>query len=268
MSVSAPSEVGISRPRIARGHSLHVVAHLVSREFRLRYRRAVLGWLWALLVPLLKFGVMAFVFSKVLAVKVENFPAYLFSGVVFVTLFTSGATSATNSIVQRANLTLRAGLPRWAIPVVSVLTDAIDLAVSIPVLITIAIVTSTGVGPSLLFLPLIVIVLTALTLGVGMLLCTWNVFHRDVRVLVEVVMLLAFYLSPVFYDPKSLPSPYRRIIELNPLAVILKSGRNVTIYNRAPDWGTFIPVSVVSFAILAVGWLVFQSRAGLFGDEL
>lgn len=245
-----------------------MVLHLVSREFRLRYRRAVLGWLWAILLPLLRFGVMALVFSKVLAVKVDNFPAYLFSGVVFVGLFSAGVTNATSSIVNRANLTLRAGVPRWTIPTVSVLTDAIDLAVSMPVLLAIAIVTGVGLGPWLVVLPLVLLVLTVLTLGVGLLLCTANVFYRDVRVLVEVLMLIVFYLTPVFYDPKTLPDSYRRFIDRNPLAIILDAGRSVTIYGRAPDWGRFLPASAFSVLVLGIGWMVFQSRSASFGDEL
>ncbi len=268
MTLAAEFPVPIKRHRASRWQPWQLVLHLVSREFRLRYRRALLGWLWALLLPLMKFGVMALVFSKVLSVKVENFPAYLFSGVVFVGLFSAGVTNATSCIVNRANLTMRAGIPRWTIPTVSVLTDALDLVVAIPVLLAIAIVTGVGLGPWLIVLPLVLIVLIVLTLGVSLLLCTWNVFYRDIKVLVEVLMLLVFYLTPVFYDPKVLPPNYRRIIELNPMAIILAAGRNVTIYGRSPDWGKFIPAGAFSVLVLGIGWLVFQSKSASFGDEL
>ena len=115
-------------------YSWDLVTHLVAREFRLRYRQALLGWLWAVGTPLTRLVILTYLFTQVLPLGIENYPVFVFTGLVAWQWFSGGLTSATTSAVDRRDLLFRPGLPRTAVPVVSVLTDGLDYLAALPVL--------------------------------------------------------------------------------------------------------------------------------------
>ena len=213
----------IMEPRFRKQrYAFELCLHLVGREFRTRYRRSLLGWFWSVAVPLFRFAVLGVVFGKLLKNDTTNFASFLFSGLIFWQWFASGVASATKSVLQRSDLLLRPGLPRWTIPLTSVLTDGIDLVASLPVLFLVVVLDGGSLTPWLLLLPFTLGIELLLILGLGMLLCAGNVYLRDIGFLVDISLLMGFYVTPIFYSIMSIPQKWRWIIEWNPMATLLE----------------------------------------------
>jgi lipopolysaccharide transport system permease protein len=251
-----------------RRYAFDVCTHLISREFRTRYRRSVFGWLWSIAQPLFRFLVLGIVFGKLLKNNTPHFASFLFSGLVFWQWFSSGVGSATRSVMDRTDLLLRPGLPRWTIPLTSVLTDGIDLMAALPVLLIVLLVDGRSLSFWLLLLPGVLLVQLLLILGAGMLLCAGNVYFRDVGFLVDIMLLMGFYVTPVFYQASTIPQRWRWIVDWNPVSGILRSERDVVLYGRMPDWTSLSRVALFAVGVFAVGSYVYNRTSGRFVDEL
>lgn len=248
-------------------YGFDVVTHLVGREFRLRYRRALFGWLWAVGTPIARLVILAFVFTKILPLGIENYAVFLFTGIIAWGWFAGGVISATVSAVDGRDLIFRPGLPRAVVPVVSVLTDGLDYLAALPVLAAFLILHD-GIPLTALALPAVMAVQLLLTLGLGFALCAANVYLRDVRLVVDVVLLLGFYVTPVFYAADSVPERYHLVLDLNPMAYILGAYRDILIAGRLPEAGPFLGLTLACAAVFAAGYAVFQWASPSFVDEL
>ena len=250
-----------------RRHTVEVVSHLVHREVRLRYQRSVLGWLWTIGNPLARLLILSFVFTRVLPLGVPNYAVFLFTGLIGWTWFASAVTSATSCAVDRRDLMVRPGVSRTVVPVVSVLSDGINYAAALPVLLVFLAVTS-GIPATALLLPFVLAPMVALILGLGLALCVAHVYLRDVRLIVELVMLLGFYMTPVFYSPEIVPPAQSWLLALNPMAWALDSQRRVLVDGDLPDPETFGALVVVSTVVLLVGLRIYNRASATFVDEL
>lgn len=266
MIVTYGAGAGSMRPG-RRRYSWDLITHLVGREFRLRYRRTILGWLWAMGYPLARLFVFAFLFTRVLPLGIPNYAAFAFTGIIAWTWFSAGVASATSSAVDRRDLLTRPGLPRATVPVVSVLTDGLDYLVALPVLAVFLLI-GEGVPATAVLLPAVMGVQLLFTLGLGFALCAANVYLRDVRLLVDVVLLLGFYLTPVFYDAQSVPENYRFVLSLNPMAHLLGAYRSILLAGRAPSLGPFLLLIGAGAVVFVTGYLIYRSTSPSFVDEL
>jgi lipopolysaccharide transport system permease protein len=244
-----------------------LITHLVAREFRLRYRQALLGWLWAVATPLTRLVILTYVFTQVLPLGIESYPVFVFTGLIAWQWFSAGLTSATTSAVDRRDLLFRPGLPRAAVPVVSVLTDGLDYLAALPVLF-IFLLLDDGVPATALALPVVVAVQVLLTLGLGFLLCAANVYVRDIHLFVNVATLLGWYLTPVFYRGADVPEKFTFILQLNPMAHLLSAHRDVLIGGRLPDLRAFAILAAVCFGIFLAGLVVYRRTSAHFVDAL
>lgn len=256
-----------SKRREGRRYSWDLITHLVGREFRLRYRRTIFGWLWAMGYPLARLFVFAFLFTRILPLGIENYAVFAFTGIIAWGWFSSGIASATSSAIDRRDLLLRPGLPRAAVPVISVLTDGLDFLAALPVL-AVFLLFEDGIPLTAMLLPAVMVVQLLFTLGLSLPLCAANVYLRDVRLLVDVVLLLGFYLTPVFYDAKSVPVAYRFILDVNPVAHLLAAYRDILIAGKVPPLAPFLVLTVIGAAVCATGYLIYRRASPSFVDEL
>lgn len=250
-----------------RRHSVDLVSHLVAREFRLRYRRAVLGWIWVVAEPVARLATLAFVFTRILPQHIPNFVVFLFTGILAWTWFAAAVGSVTASATDRSDLLFRPGLPRVTVALVSALTDAVDYLAALPLLFLFLAV-GPGVPATALALPVILVVQLLLILGLGFALCAANVYLRDVRLFVNVALLLGFYLTPVFYSPDKVPDRFRWVITLNPMTRILEVQRNLLLYGHIPAVVPFLLLTAACAAVFVTGYLVYRAASPSFVDEL
>jgi lipopolysaccharide transport system permease protein len=247
---------------------LDLLRELVSREMKLRYKRSMLGIAWSLLNPLAQLLVFNFVFQLVLPLNIPNFTLFLFIGVLTWSWFQSSLVAATGAIVDNRELIRRPGFPIAVLPVVTVTTNLLHFVLSLPILMVFVLAADLPITSALLALPLVIGVQFILTLGIAYFLATFHVSFRDTQYLVAILLLLGFYLTPIFYDIQALPAHYQMIYGLNPLVHILNGYRAIFIDGEWPNLIALILLGGVSLILLRIGYRIFIQTSYRFVEEI
>jgi homopolymeric O-antigen transport system permease protein len=245
-----------------------LVVHLTAREYRVRYQAPVLGWAWAVLPPLVRLLVLGVIFTVVLPVDQEDYVAMLAIGLLGWTWFSAGVSSATRSASDRVELLSQPRVPREVVPLVSVLTDAMDYVAALPVVLVVVIEVSGRLPPTVLLLVPLLLLQGALVFGLGAALSVADVRFRDARFGVDLMLAVGFYATPVFYSLNSLPEGVRQIVALNPLAVLLEAQRDVVVRGVVPSTATWLLLTAVSLLVATTGTVLHRRASGLFLDSL
>jgi lipopolysaccharide transport system permease protein len=235
-----------------------VCLHLVSRQLSARYRRSLLGWLWALAPPFAQLAVFYFVFTQVIPTTIDDYVAFLFIGIVTWGWFATGLTLAATSVESRRDLVTRPGFPTALLPLVAVAVAFVDYMLTLPVLLVV-VALSTGLHATAMLLPVLLAIQFVLIVGIGWVVAPVNVFFRDVGHLVGVVVLLGFFLTPVFYSREQAPDSYDPFYDLNPMAQLLDAHRAVLLDGSLPGLGTLVLVALAAVVAFGVGLGVFMS---------
>lgn len=168
----------------------------------MRYSRSSLGFFWAFLSPFLTIAVLYTVFSLILQIKIKeaNFLLYLMSAIFPWRFFHDSLLTSTSSLVDNRNLIKESNFPHFFIPLSIVLSNTLVFIPALFILIIISFVIYGGLSPLILFLPFILIIHTALVLGASIILSVLYVRCRDTKHILEFILLVLFYLTPIFYS--------------------------------------------------------------------
>ncbi|HVU73322.1 MAG TPA: ABC transporter permease [Mycobacteriales bacterium] len=246
-----------------------LVVLLAQREFFARYRRATLGVVWAVLLPLVQAVVLAIVFTKVARLHLPvNAFVFVFSGMAAWAFFSGSIGTASTAIVDGAGLSSKVYFPRIALPIVSVASNVYIAVVNAVILVIAAFVVGANPGVRLLLLLPAIALVVVETTAMAALLAGLHVYLRDLRYLVQAVLVLAFYLTPVFYPLTSAPTALRRVVEVNPLTGCIELYRDATIGSDGHVLAT-VGVSLAWTVALVIGALWVHCRFDrVFADLL
>ena len=246
-----------------------LLRELVVRDLKIRYKRSVLGILWALIMPLAQLLVFGFLFAQVLQVHVVRFSSYVLSGLLVWSWFQSSLVLAAGSITDNRELIKRPRFPSAILPAVTVATNLIHFLLALPILLLfLVVVDGTPPTASLLALPLVVGLQFLLTLSVAYVVATLNVTFRDTGHVLGLLLLLLFYLTPVFYDPSAVPAAYQPLYQLNPMVWLLDAYRALLLQGRLPS---LVPTTLVAIGGCVLLWLgrrLFAHASDRFVEEL
>jgi lipopolysaccharide transport system permease protein len=246
---------------------LALVRDLTARELAATHRFTLLGWGWPVARQLAQLAVLVFIFSTVFDLGVENFAVFVFCGLIAWSWFSSGILAASSSLLAQRHLVFQPRLPNVVIPVVAVTVPVVDVVFALPVLV-VMLVASTGLRIEILLCPALLMIQYVLMLGIAWLCASISVFFRDVPNLVSVAMTILFYLTPVFYGLRSVPDEYEWVLQLNPMTTIIEGLRSLTLDQAGPAPEAVLVVAVVSAAVAALGFAVFQRLESRFVDVL
>jgi len=244
---------------------------LARRDIKVRYKQSLMGFAWAVLMPVLVVGsglivMVAFAaisgrpISKVdvLSVAVKSVPwAFFVAAVRF----------ATNSLIQNKELVTKIYFPREILPLASVLANLFDFLIAYSVLILVLLVARIGASIYLLWVPVLLALLVLLTAGFGILLACANLFFRDVKYLVEVGLTYGIFFTPVFYSASTL-GKWGKLLLLNPIGPVIESFRDTVILHRAPAYGWLAYSAVWACLGFFLVWVVFQKSEGSFAESI
>lgn len=245
-----------------------LIGHLTAREFRIRYQSAFLGWLWALAPAVVRFTVLGLVFTALLPQQGEDYLAELAVGLLAWIWFSAAVSSATTSAVDRSDLLGQSALPRQVVPVVSVLSDALDYLAGLPVLLVIVLLDTGGLPATALLFPVLLVLQGCLVLGLGMAASVADVRLRDTRLAVSLVLSVGFYATPVFYTLDAVDGDLQALLRWNPMAAMIGAQRDVLVHGSLPGLSTMLVLTAVCLGVLAAGWSVHRRCAGTFLDHL
>lgn len=249
----------------------HLLFTLTWREIRIRYKQTVMGFLWALFMPMMvvaagilirkAFSVVAgkaMEYDAVVSVMVKALPWAFFAGSI---------RTASISLVTNSNLVTKIYFPREVFPFSSVLAQLFDFAVAASLLIVLFAVSGLAVTIHLLWLPFLLLLLIVLTAGWGMLLSCATLFFRDVKYIVEVVMTFGILFTPVFYEARMF-GEWGYLLLLNPVGSILEAINDVVVLGRAPDPYWLLYAMAWAFGSFFVAWLIFDSAESAFAENI
>jgi ABC-type polysaccharide/polyol phosphate export permease len=249
----------------------HLLFMLTWKEIRIRYKQTIMGFFWALLMPMLivAAGVLirqAFALVSDQAVNLQDVASICVKALPWA-FFVGAIRFATSSLTGNSNLVTKIYFPREVFPVSAVLANLFDFAVASVVVVVVLILARTGLDAHILWLPLLLVLLVFLTLGLGMLLACGNLFFRDVKYIVEVLLTFGIFFTPVFYEAKML-GKWAPVILLNPLAPLLEAMNDVIVLHRPPDYG-WLAYSA-SWAVLGflIAWRVFERAESAFAENI
>lgn len=256
-----------------------LLSELTKTDFKLRYQGSILGYLWAIIRPLLMFGILYIVFAKFLrfGTDIPHYPIYLLVGTVLWNFFTECTNQGIQSLIIRSDLMRKISFDRWVIVLSATTTALINLGINLIVVVLFALLS--GVTPSLTWLvvPFLIAELYLLAFGIALLLGSINVKYRDIGSIWEVLIQALFYAIPIIY-PLSMVMAYNmtaaKLLMLNPIAQVIQDVRFCLITNETttgwellPCPGKALPIVIV-LIILFVGVLVFKKKSKYFAEEI
>lgn len=266
-------------PRVLNRKNRILLKELTKTDFKLRYQGSVLGYLWALLRPLMMFAILYIVFAKLLRFggDIPHYPVYLLCGTTMWSFFTECTSQGIQAIVNRGDLLRKINFPKYIVVVSATLTAVINMLINVVVVIIFALIN--GVTPSfnwLLIIPAI-FELYLLSLGIAFLLGSINVKYRDITSIWDVVIQALFYAVPIIY-PISMVAGTNpiaaKIILLNPISQAIQDIRyglitseTVTVWNYMTSPLVLLPI-ILTIIILIFGALVFRKKSKFFAEEV
>jgi lipopolysaccharide transport system permease protein len=249
-------------------HRVDLISHLARREFSLRYHDSALGVLWFLAIPLAQLAVLVFVFQRVIPLGIEAYPAFVLSGLLPWTWFTSSVGAAGGLFVANRDLVRQPGFSPAVLVMVNALSTLIPLVITVPLLLALLAWYGRLPGAALIFLPVLILIQAVLIVGVGLAVATLNVFYRDVQHAVAVALMLFFYVTPVFYRPQEIGEGFAWLFRVNPVAVLVEAYRAVFLHGTVPAAGPLLLATVISAAILALAHRIYRAQRHDLVDAL
>ncbi len=241
-----------------------VLQQLISRDFKAKYKRSVLGVLWSFLNPLLTMVIQYIVFSTIFKSSIANFPVYLLSGTICFSFFNEATSTGLSSISGNASLITKVYLPKYIFPISRVLSSGINFSFSLIPLLATILLSGLPITRAYLFLPYIFLCLGMLCVGLAMLLSTIMVFFRDVQFLWSVFTTLLMYATPLFYPESIIPEQFQLIFKINPLYHVMRLFRTVLMDCTAPMPKAVVLCGIICGASLALGMWVFKKNQDRF----
>lgn len=254
--------------------SRELVASLVYRDIRSRYKQSILGIAWALLTPVALTVVATVVFSMIMKVSTNDQPAAVFIYVVMVpwTFFANGMLAGSDCLITNFNLITKIYFPREVFPISAILSKLVDFGLAALLVIPLFILYHIEVTWWALMVIPLVIVQMLLMLGLTFIFSSVNLFYRDVKHVVPLMTHLWQYLVPIFYEislvSKGHPDLYPFYMILNPMAPIVVSFRNVALYGQAPTWHYLGIAALISLVCLVGGYALFKRLEPAFAETI
>lgn len=267
-------------PRVLNKRNRILLKELTKTDFKLRYQGSVLGYLWALLRPLMMFAILYLVFAKLLKLgnDIPHYPVYLLTGTTMWSFFTECTSQGIQAMVNRGDLIRKICFPKYIVVVSATLTAVINMLINLVVIIIFAFIN--GVEPSWnwFLVPLSLVELYVLSLGISFLLGAINVKYRDITSIWDVIIQALFYAVPIIYPISMIASTSviaSKILLLNPISQIIQDIRynlvtteTITTWNYIDNiWLKIIPIAVIVILFICAA-LFFRKKSKYFAEVI
>lgn len=238
-----------------------LVRLLVISQFKQRYRRSVLGLLWALVGPLLYTAVLSIAFTALFSAQLPNYSVYVLVGLVAWNFFAQTSVQGIESAVTGSGLLQRVYVPRSVFVVTGVGCGLVNLSIALLALLAVVLASGAPLHPTWLLLPAAVALLALFTLGVTLLVATLAAYVGDVAHMYQLVVQALFFLTPVVYPPEIVPPSLVWLVTHNPVSVLIGLFRALLYTGQVPASENWLAATAVALVTLAVGWALFAWKA-------
>lgn len=240
----------------------------IKKEFRGKYKKSFLGVLWSFLNPLFQLIIYALIFPFILKNNVDNYTIFLIVALMPWNFFNLTVLQSAATIVTNGGIIKKVYFPREILPISTVTSNLFNFLITGIIVFAALLISGVGIGTSIIVLPIIVLMQYILQLGLAFIFSAITVYVRDVEYLLNVFMMLMFYLSPIVYSAEMIPAKFLPLFKLNPMFQIISYYRTILYYKQIPNIGNVCLLFLVCIGVLIFGYLVFQKCKKRFAEEL
>ena len=227
-------------------------------DLKAKYRNSILGYFWSIMEPLFIFSVLYLVFTNIFKSQIENYPLYLFLGIILWGMFSRVTSISLTSLLSKGNIITKIYIPREIFPLSTSITSFLIMCFEFIVFVGFLIYFNFLPPTTIVLLPLILIPLFILSLGVSLPLSAFNVYFRDIGYIWGVIIHAGFFVMPIIYQYDILPDNLATSLSLIPIAKIILMSHDVVLYGIQPTINDWLYVYGISFAVLIAGYLIFK----------
>jgi lipopolysaccharide transport system permease protein len=249
-----------------------LIASLIYREIRARYKQSILGVAWAVINPIVMTVVYTLVFSGFLNLRPPPgvhvpYSVFVFTAMVPWNFFSQTLSLGTETLVVNFNLITKIYFPREVLLVSLVLSKVVDFLLGLLVLIALYVICHVHVSWMVVFVIPALLIQLCLMLGVTLFLSSTNLFYRDIKHVVQLLTVVWMYLTPIIYGLDRVPHKLLPIYaSVNPMVPVIETYKRVALMGQPPMWGYLGIAAVTSFIVLAVGYRVFKKLEPAFAE--
>lgn len=241
---------------------------LVWRDIKVLYKQTILGFAWAIIRPLFSMIVFSIIFGRLAQIPSDGLPYPIFSYTALIpwTYFSTAMSGSTQSLISNAGMLSKIYFPRLIIPMTPVLAKLVDFGIAFLILGIMMIWYKITPTWSVLFLPLLILLMISTAAGIGMWLSALAIQYRDVRFALQFVAQLLMYAAPVVWPASLVPQQYRLLYGLYPMAGVIEGFRAALLGTTPMPWDLILIGSFSAITIALSGVLYFRRLERIFAD--
>ena len=242
---------------------------LVWRDIKVLYAQTILGFMWALLLPLIQIVIFTVIFGKVAKVSTDGIPYFLYAtvGIIPWNYMAQSMTGSSQSLVSNQRMLGKVYFPRLIFPMTPILSKLVDFGISIFIVIFVMLYYHTKLTWNIFFLPIFVLLMVMVSGGIGMWLSAMAIRFRDIRHAMPFVVRMLMYSAPIVYSVSSVSLKYRAVYSLNPIVSVIE-GFKFCLLGLDIDWICIWPGAIVAVLLFVSGMFYFKSMERIFVDVI
>src|SRR5262245_3478611 len=241
---------------------------MTRRDLTLRYKQTVMGFGWAVFMPVINTILFSVVFMRVAPIDVGvPYPVFAYTGLLAWNFFASSLRFSVTSLTANTTLVTKVYFPREIFPFSAVIVSAVDFGVGAIVLVGMMVYYRMPVTPAVALLPFVLVVEFMFAAGIALILAMANLFYRDVKYLFEVVITIWMFATSVLYPINRFGGTLGALLQFNPMTPIIDAYRAVLLRGDLPS-GSFVLSAALSTVILLVAWLLFHRAEFQFAENV
>lgn len=240
----------------------------VKKEIRGKYKGSFLGILWSFINPLLQTIVYTIVFSIIMRNTMENYLIFVVTGIIPWNFFLTTMVQGMTTIKANAGIIKKVYFPREILPISVALSGLVNFFISCVIIIIFCIFSGVGISWHIILVPFIAVLQFLFTLGLIFALSAINVYIQDTEYIVQFVLNMAFYATPILYQASDLPLTFQKILNLNPMTHILVAYRDAFMYHMLPGAKTMFVLAIISILICFIGYKIFKKLERKFAEQI
>lgn len=240
----------------------------VKKEIRGRYKNSILGIMWSFLNPLLQLAVYSIIFGALLAGGDNTYHIYICVALIPWTYFTTAISQAAFTVIGNGDIIKKVYFPREILPISVVTSGAVNFMISTIIILAFVIGAGMGITKYVLLYPFILLIQYILLLGISFIVSSITVYFRDLEHIIGIVLMAAFYATPIVYKLEQLPANLQIIMKLNPMTHLINAYRDIFYYQQMPNMKILCILLGISLVLTVIGYFIFKKLQKGFAEEL
>lgn len=246
-----------------------MIAALVKRDLKGRYKGSALGFLWTFLNPLFQLAVYTMVFSVIMKAGIKDYYLFLFVALIPWIFFGTSLTGGAGCILAQQDMVKKIYFPREVLPISFVVSQFVNMLLSFLVIFLVLLLAGYTLNPTaILCLPVIMAVEFVLALGFTFVVSAVTVYFRDMEYILGIISMAWQFLTPVMYSLEQVPQEVRWIFSVNPMTYVIVAYRDILYFGKMPQLETLISALLLGGLVLACGWIAFCRLQRHFAEEM